>query len=252
MLLTLLLLLAIFSTQNCHAQSSPLGIANYYQVSGQNIQNGNIISSVADGYSLSKIEYDPTVLGIVTHKAAIVFGTPNTSGDKYPITSTGNILVNVSTAGGAIKKGDPITSSTNPGVGIKATHSGYIIGNALEDYTVTDTKAIKPILIALNIRYFATKTNVKSNLTDVFALSTIATYEEPLTVFKYFIAAFIAIISMVFGLSFFGKVSSHGIDALGRNPLAKNTIQLGILLNVIIAVVVTISGLGLALYIIRL
>lgn len=249
-----IVLLTFFLAQIPHvlAQDSALGVANNYQVSGENITNGSLVSSSPSGYILSQMAYDPVVVGVVQDKPAIIFNTPNDNVKKYPIVSMGNVYVNVSTIGGPITKGDLITTSTIPGVGMKAGRNGYVLGTALDNYANTDPKKYQPILVSLNLHYYSAKSTVKSNLFDIVNLSTIATYEEPLTVFKYFIAALVVILSMVFGLTFFGRVAAHGVDALGRNPLAGKMIQLGILLNVIITAIITISGLGLAYFIIRL
>lgn len=50
-----------------------------------------------------------------------------------PIKSTGFISVKYNEENGAVKKGDLITSSSTPGVGMKATSSGIILGIAIED-----------------------------------------------------------------------------------------------------------------------
>ena len=52
--------------------------------------------------------------------------------------------------------------------------------------------------------------------------------------------------SFVFGILHFGKMAKSGVEALGRNPLAAKTIQFGILLNVLIAIVIMALGLGIA------
>jgi F0F1-type ATP synthase membrane subunit c/vacuolar-type H+-ATPase subunit K len=73
-----------------------------------------------------------------------------------------------------------------------------------------------------------------------------------MTVFKYFIAALIVFASFFFGFYIFGRVAGKGVEALGRNPLASKMIEMGIVMNVVITVVIILSGLGLALVILRL
>jgi hypothetical protein len=62
---------------------------------------------------------------------------------------------------------------------------------------------------------------VESSIFDLFQLSlmTVAN-EQPPVFFKYIIAGFVVIGSVMLGFYFFGQVASRGIDALGRNPLA--------------------------------
>jgi len=60
----------------------------------------------------------------------------NSSGLKSEtMVSKGIAEVRVNKINGQIKKGDPITSSTINGIGMKATISGTIIGFALEELT---------------------------------------------------------------------------------------------------------------------
>jgi hypothetical protein len=52
-----------------------------------------------------------------------------------PLALNGRLMVMVSTENGPIAPGDPITASTVPGVGMKATQPGMIVGFAINDYT---------------------------------------------------------------------------------------------------------------------
>lgn len=56
-----------------------------------------------------------------------------------PLSLSGRVPVKVSTINGPIKAGDPLTTSSIPGVAMKATRPGMIIGRALDDYTASGT-----------------------------------------------------------------------------------------------------------------
>ncbi len=56
---------------------------------------------------------------------------------------TGQINTKVSNINGAIKQGDALTSSNIPGVAVKATEAGYIIGHALESFNANTTSKIR-------------------------------------------------------------------------------------------------------------
>jgi len=227
------------------------GVANYLPILDETVRDGDIVSSSLQGFILSKMTYDPMLVGVVTEKAAISF---NTTGEakKYPVVSAGNVLVNVSTIGGPIKKGDPVTSSEIPGVAMKASRSGFILGTALADYEAASPQEIGKLEVALNFHYFSVQRNVKSGLMDIIKLSSLATYEEPRTVFKYFVAALIVLLSFVLGFISFGRVAAKGVDALGRNPLASRMIQLGIVINVLITVAIVGAGMGVAVFILNM
>lgn len=226
-------------------------MSNYVPVIDKQVKDGDIIVSTPKGYSLSRQAYDQNIVGVVSLNSAIVF-SGQTNNNSYPVVSSGKASILVSTSNGPIKNGDLITTSSTTGVGMKANKSGYVLGMALSDYQAQKTNQIGTVQVALNIHYATLNINVANNLLDIFKLSSLATYEQPMTVFKYFIAALIVFASFFFGFFVFGKVAGKGVEALGRNPLASKMIELGIVTNVIITVAIILSGLGLALVILRM
>lgn len=232
-------------------QALSLGVANTIPINDKKVTDGSIVSSYTKGFFLSRNAYDPFMFGVVSSDAAINFVGQGNQGE-YPVVSKGIVQVNVSTSNGIIKKGDYLTSSTIPGVAMKSTKSGYILGVALENSTEKNQKTIGKIRASLNITYFATKPTVSSSLFDILNLSTIATYEEPIRVLKYVVAAFVIILSFVLGFSFFGKTAIAGIEALGRNPLARRFIEVGIFFNVLMSIAIVAAGFIMAIFILRL
>jgi F0F1-type ATP synthase membrane subunit c/vacuolar-type H+-ATPase subunit K len=227
-----------------------LGIATYLEINAKTVHDGDIVSFTNSGYSLSNKEYDALAIGVVTYNPAVAI-VEQTQG-AYAVLSTGNAYINVSGVNGSIKKGDLITTSTIPGIGIKATHSGYVVGTALDNFFPKNKNEVGHIPISLNVHYFASRITAKNNLFDIFNLTTIAAYEEPTVVFKYFVAGVTVITSFIFGFIFFGRAANKGIEALGRNPLAARMIQIGIFLNVIVTVAIIASGLLVAFLVLRL
>jgi F0F1-type ATP synthase membrane subunit c/vacuolar-type H+-ATPase subunit K len=45
---------------------------------------------------------------------------------------------------------------------------------------------------------------------------------------------------------YFGKASRAGIEAVGRNPLAKRVIQLTVVMNIVLTIVIVLVGLAIA------
>jgi hypothetical protein len=90
------------------------------------------------GVARADAPYENALLGVIATSPGVTIG----SGDK-PVTLTGRLPAKVSNAGGAIKIGDPITSSDTPGVGMKATEAGRVVGIALENYDGSGTGLIK-------------------------------------------------------------------------------------------------------------
>lgn len=231
--------------------AASLSLSNYIPIIDKQVKDGNIIISTSKGYSLSHQPYEQNIVGVVSQNSAIVF-SGQSNANSYPIVSSGKTSILVSTLNGPIKKGDLVTTSSITGVGMRASRSGYVLGMALSEFTDKDNKQIGVVQVALNIHFATLNIKLGDNLLDIFKLSSLATYEQPLTVFKYFIAALIVFSSFFFGFFVFGKVAGKGVEALGRNPLASKMIGVGIVMNVIITVVVILSGLGLALVILRM
>lgn len=244
LILTTILFFARFQVK---AAEVSLGLANFLAITDAQVQDGDIVSSSGIGFALTKTAYDSAIVGVVSQNAAITFDSGGEG--RYPVVSQGTVLVRVTGQNGPIKKGDLIAASGLPGVGMKASRSGFTLGKALEDFAQGDEGTVK---VSLNIRYASFNRTVGANLTDIFNLSSLATYEEPLTVFKYFIAALIVFVSFGFGFLVFGRVAGKGVDALGRNPLARGVIQFGIIINVLITVAVVGAGFGIAMVILRM
>lgn len=247
LMVVLFLLLSIFRqiVPLVDAQSnSSSGIAVYIQVLDKNVTGGDIITLSKKGYVLSNAPYDPNLFGVVVTDPALSFESnqPN----SRPVVSEGKVFLHVSTINGNIKKGDLITSSTIPGVGQKATESGFIIATALEDYSAASSKEIGKILVVLSVGHGSVSSEVRSNLLKTFEFVLKGPYMSPLSVLRYVFAAIMVIGSFLIAVGYFGRISSLGIEALGRNPLASRIIVFSIVLHIILAFTIIAVGLAVA------
>lgn len=233
-----------FALPLVNAQKSSSGIAVYIQVSDKNVVEGDIITISKKGYTLSTIPYDPNLFGVVVRDPAIAFESnqPN----SHPVVSEGKVFVRVSTINGNIKKGDLITSSTIPGVGQKATESGFIVATALEDYSSSSSKSIGRILVVLSVGHGTVSTDARSNLMKSFEFVLKAPYMSPLSLLRYIFAAVMVIASFLIAVGYFGRISSLGIEALGRNPLASRLILFSIVLHIVLAFTIIAVGIAVA------
>lgn len=232
-------------------QEASLGVARMVTVKEKDVKDGSLISSSIEGVILSNIPYDPQILGVVARDAGIIIAS-NDSPESVPVISNGSVYVLVSSKNGVIKKGDIITSSTTPGVAVKAVKSGYVLGYALEDYSDTDANKIGKIAVDLSLHYFNSRSTLVGTLTDIFKIALLPTKDSPNAIFKYIIAALVVIGSFILGFLTFGRTAAKGVEALGRNPAASKTIHLGIILNVAIVVVIIAAGITVAFFILRL
>lgn len=229
--------------------AASLGVAQVVELVDKNVKDGSVVSSSAKGVILSNIPYDPQVLGVVSRDAAIIFSTRDIK-NGVPVIPVGRVYVLVSTKNGAIKRGDQITTSLIPGVGVKATKDGYVLGVALEDYT--NTKQVGKIALNLELHYFNAKPTLAGSLSDIFKFALLPTKDGPAPIFKYIVAALVVLASIAFGFLSFGRTAAKGVEALGRNPAAGKIIQIGIIFNVAIVVIIIGAGLSVAFLILRL
>jgi len=231
--------------------NATLGVARMIEIKDKNVQDGIVISSSKEGPIASNIPYDPQVLGIVSRDAGIILNTDNVK-DGIPVISNGTVYLQVSSKEGDIKKGDLLTTSTIPGIAVKAVKDGYVLGRALEDYENPDSKKYGKITAELDLHYFNAKPTLLGSLTDILKFALLPTKESPSPIWKYIVAAIVTLSSFALGFMTFGRTAAKGVEALGRNPSAGKIIHLGIIFNVAIVVVIVLAGLTVSFLILRL
>ena len=100
---------------------------------------GDVITNEATGVAKVHQGYDKNIMGVISTSPGVLLGKKQTA-DDVRVALTGRVPVKVTTENGPIEPGDYITSSKQfPGYGMKATHSGQVIGQALEAFTGTST-----------------------------------------------------------------------------------------------------------------
>jgi hypothetical protein len=220
------------------------GVALPVLINERTVKDGDIITVTTGGYKLSSYSYDPSTYGVVTTNPAVSLREINSK--TTPVISFGKALVRVSTVNGPIKINNPITSSAIRGVGQKADVNGFILGTALEDYSNSNQNTIGKVLVSIDPHYNSSFTESRTNLLKSLKATAGAPLVSPLTTLRYILAAIVAIVSLVIGFVYFGRIARTGVEALGRNPLAARVIQLGIIINVALTAGIILIGVGIA------
>lgn len=246
--ISFLLLVIVVVAPPVNAQLDSLGVAIPTEVVSENVEAGHIICLKEGGFVLCEVEYDPSMYGVVAAEPALSFRHDDDE-SLHLVFQRGNTLIKITSENGDIIVGDLVTSSSTPGVAQKATLNGYALGMALEDYSNSDTTAIGEVFIALNIHPIASAVTSRSNIIGSLRQALSAPVISPLATFRYLLAFLIVLISFSFGFLYFGRVIKSGVDAIGRNPLAKDIIQRTVLLNIVITLVIVFTGLAVALLI---
>lgn len=225
------------------AQELP-SVARNLEVADLQAEAGNIVSQTEQGLSRSNIPYDENIVGVAGENPIIVFGKKSTT--TLSIVTFGETLTEVTNINGEIKKGDFVTSSDRPGVGQKATEPGFAVGKAMEDFNQEEGRII--VFVQPQMITFPSTAILGRVAQEIIAgLKVPETIPE---VIRYLSALLIGGGSFVIGFLSFIKSLREGVVAVGRNPLAKKSIQTAMILNLIGVSTLTIAGLGLALFVI--
>lgn len=127
-------LTAFLFLQNIYAQNDSTSQGLNKEFSIGDILVSSDASINPDSLSLSSKAYDELIVGVYREVELNKEIDPKRVKIRInPVTYRGTTNVKYNSENGSIKKGDPITSSSEPGVGMKATEKGIILGVALED-----------------------------------------------------------------------------------------------------------------------
>lgn len=128
--------------------STGADLAEMYSTNDMSIEPGDVVSldpNLQVGMQKSTSPYDQSVLGVISTKPGLVLGYYGTEGTKTePVALSGRIPVKVSSQNGKISPGDYLTTSSIPGVAMKATKAGAIIGTAMTSF---DGEGVGKILV---------------------------------------------------------------------------------------------------------
>jgi hypothetical protein len=110
-------------------------LGEIYTTNDASLEAGDVVSldpELKTGVKKSRTAYDRAVLGVISTRPGLVIGSVDQEGVKaMPVALSGRVPVKVSSQNGPIAAGDYLTSSSIPGVAIKATKPGAIIGTAM-------------------------------------------------------------------------------------------------------------------------
>lgn len=125
-------------------------VAEDYPTRDDTLEPGDVVSIETNERGFvrkSSGVYDYSVIGVYSSQPALRLSQDDVTlngGRAIPIALAGRVPVKVSTENGTINAGDYLTSSSTPGVAMKAKKSGIIIGQAMEGY---DGSGIGQVLV---------------------------------------------------------------------------------------------------------
>jgi len=209
--------------------------------------NGSIVVLDKGVYKISNKKSDPNQVGVITLNPAVTLRR-SANQNVYDVNTSGTTLIKATNRNGKITKGDYLTSSDTLGVAQKSTESEYVIGVAAEDF---DTESGN-VRVNIEPRYILLNASTGTNLLNVVRQSSQSVFLAPVDSLRYILAAIVAIASFLFGFSIFGKITGSGIQALARNPLARSSIQINIIIEFILNIGIIIFGIIVSYFILTL
>ncbi len=245
------------------AQTPALEATSVYEISDKDAVEADIMVVTDKGLVRASKGFDNKMFGVIVNTPILVYRNNDVKGK--PIVRSGTATVNVTTLNGPIKYGDYITSSSIAGKGQKASESGYVLGIALGDFDGKGAAQIDGpngkvasgnIPIAIRVEY-AELTNPRfaGRLFGFVGNSFLENVNDPKkfgNVIRYIAAGLIVLLTFTFGFLTFSRSIAKSIEAIGRNPLAKSTIQITMIINIALLVVTGIVGIVASILIIRL
>ncbi|MEI7512533.1 MAG: hypothetical protein WCK01_03680 [Candidatus Uhrbacteria bacterium] len=118
-------------------------LAEVYYSNEAGLAPGDVVSidPTADGMvRRSSGAYDSRAIGVISTRPGLLLSeSAKAGGQPVMVALSGRVPVKVSGENGAIIPGDYLTASTIPGVAMKATRSGILIGQALNAFDGTGT-----------------------------------------------------------------------------------------------------------------
>ena len=250
------------STLN-HSFAQSFDIASIYQINDEEATTGDIVSSVTGkGLVRSDVAYDNNIFGVIQDTPVIVFKEVEEDTGKS-IVRQGDAVVKVTNYNGDIEPGVQITTSPIKGFGMKATQSGYVVGVVTSEFrpagkTTHEGKEYDTgiVNIAMKIEFaeISEPRNVSRSLSYLNAaiFRNVQDPEKFFNFLKYITAVVIGVSSFAIGFFTFSRAIPKGIEAIGRNPLAKGAIEFSIILNLILTIVTVSVGLIISILVLRL
>ncbi|MBI2338376.1 hypothetical protein HYU95_04295 [Candidatus Daviesbacteria bacterium] len=279
-IVTVLVLLSILPATNypllttSAQESQGIEVTSVHEIIDTDAIEGDILKTTDKGLTKTTLGFDNKMFGVIVEQPLLVYRTTEATGEatpkageakNKPVVRSGIAQVNVTNFNGPIKYGDYITSSSISGKGQKASESGYVIGVALAAFEGTNSQtidgpkgkvALGKIPVAIRIEY-AEISNPRF-ITRLFSFVGTAFLEninDPKKfgdAVRFIAAAMVVLLSFTFGFLTFSRSILKSIEAIGRNPLAKNTIQFSIILNIILLLTSGLIGIVASILIIKL
>ena len=132
-------------------------VAETYGTNDDTVSRGDVVSSdpsLDAGVKKSVGAYSFNTMGVISTRPNVIMGAEDTGGVQHvPASLSGRVPVKVIDENGPIQPGDYLTTSSTPGVAMKATHGGMVLGQALTGFDDNGLGAIGFVMVFLQNTY---------------------------------------------------------------------------------------------------
>ncbi|MBL8160055.1 hypothetical protein JNJ66_06390 [Candidatus Saccharibacteria bacterium] len=226
---------------------APIALANTSITQGYNVKEplpiGSIVSiekNTTDTVFAASTSNIANLLGVVINPESSLITLSNGQRSQVQVATSGTVPVLISDMNGKIARGDHITASPIPGVGMKATASVMVLGivqgdagnGTVQSYKDKQGKEHKVTLgqvpVLLNVAYYfkePEKTIIPSAIQNVAnALAGKAVSSTPIL-----ISAAIFLVTIIVVVSIIYSMIRSSIISVGRNPMSQSAIYRNLL-----------------------
>ncbi len=161
-----------------YATSGIADFAEYFKKEkSSSIPFGSVVCFDNSGLAVACDNNSNKIIGVASETPAFL-GGENLGDRSIAVGLVGQVRTRVSTANGEIKIGDPLTTSSIPGVAVKATSVGQILGKAIQGY---DGQGEGKILVSVNITWYNPSIYVSYDGTLAGMAATVGSIGDQLT-----------------------------------------------------------------------
>lgn len=131
-------------------------LAEIYYAKDPSVTPGTVVAmdpSLPAGVRPTSGAYDSKTVGVISTKPGSVLGSGADAGNggaPVPLALSGRVPVKVTTENGPINPGDLLTASSTPGVAMRASKAGPVIGQAMTSY---DGEGVGEVTVFIKTSY---------------------------------------------------------------------------------------------------
>lgn len=148
-------------------------VAEDYPTRDDTLEPGDVVGIDPNELGLvrkSEGAYDYTAIGVYSENPALKLSQADVliNGSRaIPVALAGRVPVKVSAENGAIKPGDFITSSGRPGIAMKATRTGVVLGQAMQSFEKDNENPEKVGKILIFVRTSSYNGSIAESFTNI-------------------------------------------------------------------------------------